>query len=100
MYSKWIRKHNFDRYCEKYMVTCFELMDEEGYGCGDYEIDVRSWHEDPYSKRYKVADAFSEHRYKMTFRDKDEATRIWKWVVENEPDYDELKAVGFKKSTW
>ena len=61
MYSKWIRKHNFDRYCERYMVTCFELMDAEGYGCGEYEIDIRSWHEDLYSKRYKVADTFSEH---------------------------------------
>ena len=102
MGGRWVRKYKFDRPLKEYFVSCFELVtdDEDRWSLGEYEISIRSWHEDLYNKQYKVADSFSEHRYQMTFRDKDEANRMWKWIVENEPDYEQLKAAGFKKSTW
>jgi hypothetical protein len=98
--SKWVEKYDFDRECDNYFVTCSTLMDEDGYELGEYRISINSWRDDLYNKKYKVADSLSEHKYFMTFRDKNMANRVWKWITTKEPTYEQLKEVGFKKSTW
>lgn len=99
--DKWVRNYNGDLKCKEYAVTCFVLCDyEEGYKKGEFEICVKSWHDDLYSRGVKVADCFSEYRYKMVFKNKHEANKMWLWIKRNEPTYEELKAKGFKKSTW
>ncbi len=99
--AKWVRNYKGDKQCKDYMVTCFILMDEiGGYFLGEYEISIHSWHKDFYSKKFKTADSFSEHRYKKAFKDKSEANKIWKWITENEPNYKQLENAGFTKSMW
>ena len=97
---KWVLCYKHIKELTDYILLPSVLMDEEGYNLGEYELAVKSWHEDLYNKAYKTADSFSEHRYKMTFKDKNEANKMWLWIVANEPTYDELKSRGFTKSTW
>jgi hypothetical protein len=76
-------------------------MDEiDGYCLDEYEIAIHSWHDDFYSKRFKTADSFSEYRYKMEFKDKQQANQMWLWVIKTEPTYEQLEKAGFKKSIW
>ena len=102
MSGRWVRKYKFDRPLKEYFVTCFELVtdDEDRYGLNEYEISIRSWHADLHRKDCRIADSFSEHRYKMTFRDKNTANRVYLWIVKTEPNYEQLKKVGFTHSTW
>lgn len=99
--STWCRKYKGDLQCKKYMVTCFELMDDlDGYSEGKYQICVKSWYDDFYNKRFKRADSFSEHRYQMQFDNKKDVNAVWSWIKSNTPTYKELEKIGFIKSVW
>ena len=98
---KWVKNYKASKDCEKYHVTGFVLMDElDGYFLGEYKIMIHSWHDDFYNKRFKTADSFSEYRYQMEFKSKNEVNKMWKWITENEPTYKELEKAGFTKSMW
>lgn len=98
---KWCRNYKGDYHAKKYMVTCHTLMDElDGYCLNEYEIDVHSWYDDFHNPKFKCAGSFSEHRYKMQFKDKKHAAAVWVWIVAKEPTYTELEKIGFTKSVW
>lgn len=97
---RWVRNYSGYRELKQYAMNTYVLEDEEGYLQGEYRIDIHSWEEDLYRKDYKMAGPLSEHRYFFTVKDKAEANRIWKWIADNEPTYEQLRAAGFRHSTW
>ena len=99
--AKWCRNYKGDYHAKNYMVTCHELFDDlDGYSLGEYEIAVHSWYKDLHNSRCSCAGHLSEHRYKMQFKDKKAANSVWKWIVSNEPNFDELTQIGFTTSMW
>lgn len=104
---KWsaIKKANIG--CKEYAVFGYRLVDDQYYGedgMADYptsmpqnewELEICNWYDKGYGGR--VAGPASSTRYYKVFKDRNEANAMWKHIKTNEPDWESLKKLGFKR---
>ena len=105
----WIRNFKADIDKKDYAVFGRQLFDTEYYGefgmddrasskpMNEWSLEICSWEKLRYNR--VEAGAISRTQLVKTFKDKDEANKMWKILKDNELTYDELETIyGFTRT--